>query len=346
MKQLWLQMERRYILQDNNPRVFFIQSPSLDPWFNLALEEYLFSQIREGEIILYLWQNDKTVVVGKNQNAWKECDWESLEQDEGKLARRLSGGGAVYHDRGNLNFTFIAACEIYHEHRQIEVILDAVRSCGIEAEFSGRNDLCVEGRKFSGNAFYMNERAAFHHGTLLVNTNMERMARYLLVSPAKIRSKGVDSVQSRVINLKDLRPDLSIADLSRALQNSFRRFYGDYRELSLEQIPGELMEDLYKKYSSWDWRFGASPHFDIELEQTYDWGTVNIGLSLQDGRIKSAVLYSDAMDSILIESIAGVLTGLIYENKALMTALSRLIIDPESERIIKDILSCLSSTRA
>src|SRR6056297_3762446 len=158
------QKEGLFIL--HNTKIY--HSTSFDPWHNLAFEEYLLNQVEENEVILYLWQNDNTGVIGRNQNAWKECRSELLAEEGGKLARRLSGGGAVYHDLGNLNFTFIMDKDNYNLKKQLKVILEAVRDQGIEAEFSGRNDLVVKSKKFSGNAFYFGSETAYHHGTILV----------------------------------------------------------------------------------------------------------------------------------------------------------------------------------
>src|SRR6056297_3015303 len=213
-------------MQNKNLKAKYAAGEGYNPWYNLALEEYLLDNLEENEVILYLWQNDNTGVIGRNQNAWKECRSELLAEEGGKLARRLSGGGAVYHDLGNLNFTFIMDKDNYNLKKQLKVILEAVRDQGIEAEFSGRNDLVVKSKKFSGNAFYVGSEAAYHHGTILVDTDFQKLVKYLQVSREKIESKGVDSVRSRVINLKELKNELTIKDIKKSMATSFKDIYG------------------------------------------------------------------------------------------------------------------------
>ena len=206
-------------------RLLVCRSRSFDPYENLALEEALLSRVGEGELILYLWQNEGTVVIGRNQNPWKECRTALLAEEGGHLARRLSGGGAVFHDRGNLNFTFLMNEADYDLPRQLTVLERACRSLGIPAQRSGRNDLLAEGRKFSGNAFYKHAGKAYHHGTLMLDVDMERVSRYLSPSKAKLAAKGVDSVRSRVVNLREFVPELTIDRLADALVDALIDVY-------------------------------------------------------------------------------------------------------------------------
>ena len=186
-----------------------------NPHRNLAIEEYLTDTVPEDTLIVYLWQNKHTVVIGRNQNAWAECRTAELERDGGTLARRLSGGGAVYHDMGNLNFTFSLRTEDYDLRRQQSVIVEACRMLGIPAEISGRNDILTNGCKFSGNSFYSHNGCSFHNGTLLLSVDMANLGKYLTPSKVKLESKGVASVRSRVINLTELVPTLTVAQMEK-----------------------------------------------------------------------------------------------------------------------------------
>jgi lipoate-protein ligase A len=280
-------------------------SNSYNPWFNLAYEEFLLKNIKEDEVILYLWQNDHTVVIGRNQNPWKECRCQLLESENGRLARRLSGGGAVYHDLGNLNFTFIMKEENYNFDRQIKVILNAVRSLDIDASFIGRNDLVVDGKKFSGNAFYFSGDKAYHHGTLLINTNFEKLVDYLTVSNEKIKSNGIDSVRSRVINLSEINGITDIEVYRKALIKNFAEEYGTLTEtVSIDESSNDISFDkLYSKYSSWEWRYGDSPKWEYETSKKFSWGQINIGFCVKNGIIEKVKVYSDAMNAELPDEI-------------------------------------------
>ena len=270
---------------------------SFDPHYNLAVEEYLMESVKEGQCILYLWQNQNTVVIGRNQNPWKECRTALLEEEGGHLARRLSGGGAVFHDLGNLNFTFLLPESEYDLDRQFTVIQEAIRSLGIPAEKSGRNDVLSEGRKFSGNAFFKHNGKAYHHGTLLMDVDMTRLGRYLNPSKAKLKSKGVDSVRSRVVNLKELKPDLTLDILCDAMVQSFCRVYGgELRVLTEEDLDLAQIQRLTQRNRSWEWNFGQKVPFSMECEERFDWGCVQLQLQVENGVIRQAKVYSDSMD--------------------------------------------------
>lgn len=291
-------------------RLFLYESTGCDPHYNLAVEQYLLETTGEGVCTLYLWQNKNTVVIGRNQNAWKECRTELLEQEGGHLARRLSGGGAVFHDLGNLNFTFLLPSKEYDLNRQFAVIETACRSLGLPVEKSGRNDLTADGRKFSGNAFYHNAGRSYHHGTLLVNADMERMGRYLKPSAAKLNAKGVDSVRSRVVNLNELLPDLTIERLKGALKDAFRDVYGAAAEAQDAAAWDEdAVQTLYRQAKSWEWNYGQRLPFDFSCEKRFSWGEVRIELQAEYGTVRHAAVFTDAMDWTIATALERALNG-------------------------------------
>lgn len=322
-----------------------IRTQTFDPWWNLAVEEYLLNHVGKGECILYLWQNQNTVVIGRNQNAWRECRTELLESEGGKLARRLSGGGAVYHDDGNLNFTFLARREDYNLERQLEVILSAVKSLGINAEKSGRNDIIADGRKFSGNAFYFAGTSAYHHGTILVSSDFGKLSRYLQVSKEKIISKGVASVRSRVVNLSELSPSVTVDAVADALIKAFAGVYGCRPVISdgSEEIDTEAVNKLYGKYASWEWRYGQTPGFDITLETRFPWGGIEIGLNLKSGKVISSKVYSDAMDEAFIGKLPDVLAGCPFSFRNLADRIRDNFMSGSSREMAEDIAAWLEA---
>lgn len=287
---------------------------SVDPTRNLALEEYLTENVKEDEIILFLWQNEKTVVIGKNQNYWAEVNTELAKADGVTVVRRLSGGGAVFHDLGNLNFTFVTRKEYYDVERQLGVIIDALKLLGINACKTGRNDIETDGRKFSGNAFYKSDCGWYHHGTLMIDVDKTKLAAYLNVSKAKLESKGVKSVKSRVINLKEKNTDLTIEMLSNALGEAFAQEYGDGEVVYIDydEVDWDDVDAKNKKYESWEWTCGRRIPFSTELEKRFDWGNIDIKLDVKDGIIRNAQCYSDAMDQDIASKIESKLIGTRY----------------------------------
>lgn len=271
-------------------------SESFDPKFNLSIEEWLMDFSEPDEVILFLWQNENTIVIGRNQNPYKECDVKKLKEDGVCLIRRLSGGGAVYHDMGNLNFTFIASDDNYDVENNLKVIIDAIDKFGIKGVFNGRNDLLVKERKFSGNAFISDKGKNCHHGTLLVDVDLDKLSGYLTVSPLKLKSKGIDSVLSRVLNLKEICPQMTIESLKTALIASFNEFYNTKAELIILNENSIDVTKYVKKYNSWDWNYSESPDFSIVLENKFNWGILEINLELSDGKIKDCKIFTDAIE--------------------------------------------------
>ncbi|SHJ84360.1 lipoate--protein ligase [Hespellia stercorisuis] len=320
-------------------RITYIESDQVDPYWNLAIEEQLLLNCREQECILYLWQNKQTVVIGRNQNAWKECLTHQLEADGGYLVRRLSGGGAVYHDLGNLNFTFLVRRENYNLEKQLQVILRAVQMLGICAEKSGRNDILVDGKKFSGNAFYETGDYCYHHGTLMVNVDVNELSKYLTVSKEKLKLKGVDSVRSRVVNLRELNPEITIESLKAALLKAFEEIYGMQAETrSVEDLDGIPLEKSVQKFVSWNWIYGRKMEFHQELSHQFPWGNFTMQLQIDKGRIKDVMVFSDSMKPDMIENIPKYLKNHTYDNRVLHSELGLFwTTDPQEEAMLEDI---------
>lgn len=282
-----------------------------NPYANLAREEALLLS-GAADATLFLWQNQNTVVIGMGQNAWSECRTALLAEEGGLLARRTTGGGAVFHDLGNLNFSFIVPREAYDLSRQLSVVQNAVRSFGIDCAFSGRNDLEVSGRKFSGNAFRFTKDGALHHGTLLVSADMEKLSRYLQVSPQKLSTRGVQSTRSRVCNLADFAP-VTIEALSEAMREAFQAEYGPAEtEDTSVRTPPEGMRGLMERNASWDWNYGATPSFDASFAYRFAWGGVELQLTLRKGRIETCRAFTDAMDADLSKRLEKTLTGCAF----------------------------------
>lgn len=298
------------------------ESITTDPYQNLAVEEYLTFHTEPGECILYLWQNAHTVVIGRNQNCWKECRVSELEADGGHLVRRLSGGGAVYHDLGNLNFTFCMRKEDADVERQLQVIIEAVASFGLTAEKTGRNDVAINGQKFSGNAFFDSKGCYYHHGTLLLNVDTVSMSRFLNPSKAKLQSKGVDSVRSRVVNLSSLCPEITVDTMKQAMFTAFSKVYGlPAVPLCAERLEQTAIQDSRERFSSERWKYGPKIPFTNRLEQRFSWGEVNLDLHVNEGMITKALLSSDSMEADWFSDIGTEFQGLPYRTDILCKAL-------------------------
>ena len=300
---------------------YWYVSHSPDGWQNLAMDEWFLDHLQPEDMVLYFYINRNAVIIGKNQNPWKECNLAAMERDQVQLVRRITGGGAVYHDSGNLNFSFIVGEGRYDVQRQLNLILQAVQSFGIPCEFSGRNDLLADGRKFSGNAFCARGPIRQHHGTLLLRSDLGRLQNYLQVDPRKMKAKGVSSVRSRVCNLSEFTEAVTIDAMLAAIRQAYEADYGPVTDVVFTPEQVAQMVPYYEKQSSWQWRLGKTPSFDLELDPRFPWGGVQMLLTLKDGLVAQAEVYSDALDTELAGEVQQRLTGCRFASRSLCDAL-------------------------
>ncbi|MGP5192157.1 lipoate--protein ligase [Psychrobacter celer] len=310
-----------------------LKSAVTNPWFNLATEDWIFNTLNPDSHTLFLWRNSETVVIGRSQNPWVECKIDKMEADEVFLARRQSGGGAVFHDLGNTNFTFLSPKADYDQDANFTIIVNALKKLGIDAEQSGRNDMQVGDKKISGSAFKHASDRSFHHGTLLVNANMQKLGDYLNPHPLKLQAKGIKSVRSRVANLVEFNEDINHETLSNAIIEAFCEYYRDtdygdttpveeLDEASLAKQP--TLNKYYQQMADWDWRFGKTPEFSHHIETRFDWGIIELHLDVKQAVIRDVVIFSDALNVELIDALKAALTGAKYSQDGITARLDTL----------------------
>ncbi len=311
----------------------FYLSDSFNPYINLAKEKVLFDLVGKEDLILYLWQNQNTVVIGKNQNAYSECRIELLKEEGGSLARRLSGGGAVFHDLGNLNFTFICHTENLDVSKHLKVIQSACKRAGIATEISGRNDILADGKKFSGNAFYNSKGRSYHHGTILINANLEKLSRYLTPPKAKLEAKGVKSVKSRVVNLSSLSSSLTCEDMKSHLLSAFEEIY-NLKPVAFNEIENDCISGLANEYSSWEYLYGTPLPFNVLCEGRLSFGSVELQLYIDKGIITAVKFYTDSLNTELANAVETAIVCKTFDLASVSIALKNALSDIESNEII------------
>lgn len=329
-------------------------SHSQDPLFNLALEDWLLRTLPEETHILFLWRNHNTVVIGRSQNPWVECNLEKMQEDNVTLVRRQSGGGAVFHDSGNTNFTFISPKADYCTKKNMQIITKALESFHINAYSSGRNDLLVNTRtdslprKVSGSAYRQLSDRAFHHGTLLLHSDLEKLARYLTPKQKKLEAKGVKSVRARVANLKEFNATLTHDTLVASIKKSFCDYY--QQDCSLIPLEESLrneelhIQTFYEELLHWDWQYGKTLPFTHHLEEYFSWGSIDIHLDVKEGRIHTVEIFSDSLFPDFIEKLKATLQNIPYDSKAAQAALNTLQLSlPDFAKEIEDVKLLLAT---
>ena len=304
----------------------YIDVKSTDPAFNLALEQYAFDSLPRDRSWFLLWQNHNTIVIGRSQNTLAEINEEAVRERGVTVVRRLSGGGAVYHDLGNLNYSFITdagEAEKLTMERFTRPVVNALRGLGLRAEASGRNDILVEGRKVSGTAQRLLNGRILHHGTLLFDADPGMVAGALRADPEKFRSKSAKSVRSRIGNIREfLREDMDLPAFWEYLKTALAGagFVGG--GLTAEELEG--VEALKReKYDTWEWNFGRSPAYDMMNRRHWDGGSLEVRLSVKGGRITGIAFLGDFLSRCPLEPLTEALRGVPFRREDVTEVLER-----------------------
>ena len=303
----------------------YLETGSTDPFFNLAFEEFVLTSRKDRDYLI-LWQNDRTIVVGQNQNAEAEINRSFVEENNIRVVRRMTGGGTVYHDLGNLNYSFITDAgdvENLTMAAFTRPVVEALKGLGLNAEASGRNDILVEGRKVSGTAQRLTGGRILHHGTLLFDSDPGMVSGALRVDPSKFRSKGVRSVRGRIGNIREFLPrDMEL------------QAFWDYLKTTLagsgfceEQLTAAELAEVEKlrseKYATWEWNFGKSPRFDMTNKGRFAGGGLEVGLSVEGGHITDIAFYGDFLSLSPLDGLTEALRGCAFRREDVQAVLER-----------------------
>eukprot|EP01095_Lingulamoeba_sp_RSL-Kostka_P000733 TRINITY_DN11016_c0_g1_i1.p1 TRINITY_DN11016_c0_g1~~TRINITY_DN11016_c0_g1_i1.p1 ORF type:complete len:386 (+),score=121.44 TRINITY_DN11016_c0_g1_i1:134-1291(+) len=328
-----------------------------DPFLNLSMEEYLFEEEDLSNPVLYIWRNKPVVFIGRNQNPWKECNVQLIEEEKIPLVRRFSGGGAVYQDYGNLVWTFLSNIKDNFTKENNQILINSLGRLGLKAEASGRNDIILKtndgDKKVSGCAFKIANNKIIHHGTMLLDVDVGKMQQLLNVNKKKLQSKGVESVKARVGNVVDFvdnPEDITFDKMSEIIQDEFRKTikYGSsikveiLDETKLKEHP--KLKEKYNKLTNWDWRFGETPEFQHNLEERFSWGLMDVHFNSKDGMITDCQIFSDNLFPQMITDIKQVLKNIPYDQVSIKETLENLatkkknyhgINDPQAQHILE-----------
>ncbi len=304
----------------------YIESPSTDAYYNLALEQYLFDTIGQTEPLFMLWRNDNTIVVGRHQNTAEEINADFVRANGVKVVRRLSGGGAVYHDLGNLNFTFISdggSGKGLDLHLFCQPVAKALGELGVVAEISGRNDITIDGKKFSGNSQYKKNGRVMHHGTIMFDSNLDTVAQALRVSADKIASKGVKSVRSRVTNVRPyLTQDATVEEFKDLLAGFILGTDSPVKHVLTADDLAAVQALRDERYATWDWNYGQSPKYDLRKERRIDGvGKLEFFLRVEGGRLAGLEAYGDFFGEGAADTLTAALIGCRMEEGSVLSAL-------------------------
>lgn len=321
--------------------MIYIENNSLDAYYNMACDEYILKKLDFGEDILTLWRNDNAIIIGKNQNAYEEINAEYVNEHNIKVVRRVTGGGAVYHDINNLNFSLFINIKDSNKLDDLNFfvmpVVNALKELGVNAEVKGRNDILIDGRKFSGLAQRIHGDTLLFHGTLMFDVDLTVLTKGLNVKPGKLESKGHKSVRSRVTNIKEyMTEDIDVLGFKEILKEKL--FEGqEYKEYVLtdEDIAGiEKFRD--EKFGTWAWNYGESPESNFKNAQRFKGGELDIRMKLEDGLIKNIRFYGDFLSTDDLDRLISALEGQKYDIAVVDDILSSMDLRPFFGSITKD----------
>ena len=305
-------------------KTIYLETGSTDPRYNLAFEEYILTHRRDGDYLI-LWQNASSVIVGRNQLTAQEVNGEFAEKNNIRVVRRNTGGGAVYHDLGNLNYSFICDAEDMEQRaatRFTQPVVAALKGLGLDAEASGRNDILVSGCKVSGTAAQVHRGRVLHHGTLLFDSDAETITKVLTPDPLKLQSKGIRSVKSRVGNIRSfLAEKITLTQfwdyLKTALSGS-----GYTQDTITPEEQQQILRLKAEKYDTWQWNYGSAPNFQLRSKDRWDGGILEIHLSVEHGKIAAIQIFGDFMALTSCEELEKALLGCSYQKEAISDAIA------------------------
>ena len=312
--------------------MIYLESKSNDPAYNTALELYAFNELAKEDNVFFLWINQPCIVVGKNQNTREEIDQDYCDSHDIKIVRRVSGGGAVYHDYNNLNYTIISNeenGEKFNFKSMSQPVLDSLAEMGVNAEFTGRNDLQIGDRKFCGNAQYIKGNRVMHHGCMMFDVDLSVLSKALTVSKDKIESKGKKSVRARVTNIKEHLPDESftVKDFLNKLRTFMDKKY-DMKEYHLtEEDEKKIQEIMQEKNKSWDWVYGSNPEFTVQRNRRLPSGKVEANINVIKGVIENVKFYGDFFGVRDVQELSDLLKGVTYDRRSIEAVIKQIHVD-------------------
>ncbi|MBM7601668.1 lipoate-protein ligase A [Virgibacillus halotolerans] len=300
-----------------------------DPTINLALEEYILNNFGEKDTYLLFYVNKPSIIIGRNQNTIEEINTDYVDGNGIKVVRRLSGGGAVYHDEGNLNFSFITKDDgdSFQDFQKFtQPMVEALNKIGVPAALEGRNDLAVKGRKISGNAMFSTRGRMFSHGTLMLDSEIENVVSALNVKKEKIESKGIKSIRSRVANISEFLEEKITVDEFKELILKYVFEVDDVKDVPEYELTEADWENVHKiskaRYQNWDWNYGKSPSFNFKESHKFPGGLVDVRLDVKKGIIENCTIFGDFFGVGEVKVIEDKLTGIRHERKAIEDALA------------------------